>query len=95
MESYGKEWLAGRPVVLAIMRMVGLFDRPASGDCLGHLRAKPAIKGLTDAIVKLSEMNGSVRSSRLREVRLLAPLTPPRSMHSTPIRWYANGLAND
>jgi hypothetical protein len=31
MESYEKEWLADQPVLLAIMHMVGIFDRPASG----------------------------------------------------------------
>src|SRR5206468_11726592 len=51
MESYEKEWLAGQPVLRAIMHMVGLFDRPASGDCLDALRAKPVIKDLTDQIV--------------------------------------------
>src|SRR5580693_4269090 len=29
MESYEKEWLAGQPILLAILRCVGLFDRPA------------------------------------------------------------------
>ena len=43
MESYEKEWLAGQPILLAILHCVGLFDRPASGDCLKALRAKPAI----------------------------------------------------
>jgi hypothetical protein len=55
MESYETEWLAGQPVPHAIMQMVGLFDRPASGDCLAALRRKPAIPGLTDAIVDLDD----------------------------------------
>lgn len=55
MESYEKEWLVGQPALHAIMHVVGLFDRPASGDCLKALRAKPAITGLTDAIVKLDD----------------------------------------
>ena len=45
MESYEKEWLAGQPTLLAILHCVGLFDRPASGDCLMALRAEPAIVG--------------------------------------------------
>ena len=53
MESYEKEWLADQPVLLAILQCVGLFDRPASGDCLKALRAKPAISGLTDGLVGL------------------------------------------
>ena len=61
MESYEKEWLAGQPVLLAIMNMVGLFDRPASGDCLAALRAKPAIAGLTEAIVDLDDERMAAR----------------------------------
>ena len=45
MELYEKEWLADQPILLAILHCVGLFDRPASGDCLKALRAKPAIPG--------------------------------------------------
>jgi hypothetical protein len=73
MESYEKEWLADQPVLLAIMYMVGLFDRPANGDCLRALRTKPAIDGLTDAIVGLSEDEWNRAVTRLREVRLLSP----------------------
>ena len=56
--------------------MVGLFDRPASGDCLKALRAKPAIEGLTDAIVDLDDGAWRRAVARLREVKLLAPLDP-------------------
>ena len=31
MESYEKEWLDCQPLLLAILSIVGLFDRPASG----------------------------------------------------------------
>jgi hypothetical protein len=74
MESYEKEWLAGQPILLAILRCVGLFDRPASGDCLTSLCAKPAIPGLTDALVDLSYEQWRRAVARLREVRLLAPI---------------------
>jgi tetratricopeptide (TPR) repeat protein len=76
MESYEKEWLAGEPMLLAIMHMIGLFDRPASGDCLNALRVKPAIEGLTDQIVDLDESEWQRAIARLREVRLLAPPDP-------------------
>jgi len=76
MESYEKEWLAGEPVLLAILHCVGLFDRPASGDCLRALRAAPAIPGLTDALVDLSDDQWRRAVARLREVRLLAPVDP-------------------
>jgi TIR domain/AAA ATPase domain len=66
MESYEKEWLAGQPVLLAILHCVGLFDRPASGDCLRALRAKPTIPGLTNAIVDLSDEEWRRAVARLR-----------------------------
>jgi tetratricopeptide (TPR) repeat protein len=76
MESYEKEWLSGQPVQHAIMRIVGLFDRPASVDCLRALRAKPTIAGLTDMVVDLEEGEWQRAVARLREVRLLAPPDP-------------------
>ena len=94
MESYEKEWLAGQPVLRAIMHMVGLFDRPASGDCLKALRAKPMIEGLTDEIVKLDDSEWQRAVARLREVRFLATAGPDDPTRSTPIRWCANGSAS-
>jgi hypothetical protein len=73
MDSYEKGWLADQPVLLAILYCVGLFDRPASGDCLEALRAKPAIPGLTDALADLSDEQWGRAVARLRKVRLLAP----------------------
>jgi tetratricopeptide (TPR) repeat protein len=72
MESYEKEWLAGQPVLLAILYCVGLFDRPASADCLKALRAKPVIRGVTDGLVGLSDEQWRRVVARLREVRLLS-----------------------
>ena len=76
MESFEREWLADQPILLAILYCVGLFDRPASGDCLRALRAKPAIPGLTDALVDLSDEQWRRAVTRLRDVRLLAPRDP-------------------
>src|ERR1700678_4179713 len=76
MESYEKEWLADQPILLSILHCVGLFDRPASGECLKALRAKPAIRGLTDALVGLSDEQWRRAVTRLREVRLLALVAP-------------------
>jgi hypothetical protein len=73
MESYEKEWLADQPLLLAIMHIVGLFDRPASADCLRALRKKPAIKGFTDPIVGIDDVSWRHAIARLREVRLLSP----------------------
>jgi hypothetical protein len=96
MESYETEWLAGQPALHAIMRVVGLFDRPANGDCLKALRAKPAIEGLTDAIVKLDDGAWRRAVERLREVRLLSPLDPkaPDALDAHPLarEWFGARL---
>ena len=96
MESYEKEWLAGQPVLLAVLHCVGLFDRPASGDCLKALRARPAIRGLTDALVGLSDDQWRRAVVRLREVRLLAPVDPsdPEALDAHPLvrEWFGERL---
>ncbi|HTC02854.1 MAG TPA: TIR domain-containing protein [Xanthobacteraceae bacterium] len=96
MESYEKEWLAGQPVLLAIMYMIGLFDRPAIGDCLNALRAKPPIEGLTTQIVKLGDSEWQRAIARLREVRLISPPDPsePESLDAHPLvrEWFGERL---
>ena len=130
MESYEKEWLAGQPVLLAILHCVGLFDRPASGDCLEALRASlrlrsrparlsnlakirggeelrvcaalsgrranPAIPGLTDALIDLSDDQWRRAVARLRETRLLSPpdLADPEALDAHPLvrEWFGERL---
>ena len=96
MESYEREWLAGQPTSLAILHLVGLFDRPASGDCLKALREKPAIPGLTDALVDLGDDDWRRAVARLREVRLLAPLdrSDPEALDAHPLvrEWFGDRL---
>ena len=96
MESYEEEWLADRPILLAILHCVGLFDRPTSGDCLEALRARPAIPGLTDALVGLSEEQWRRNVERLREVRLLAPVdkSDPEALDAHPLvrEWFGERL---
>jgi len=38
------------PRELAVLRLLGLFDRPADGGCLAALRKEPVIKGLTEPL---------------------------------------------
>ena len=96
MKSYEKEWLVGRPVLRTIMHIVGLFDRPASGDCLDALRAEPPILGLTEEIVKLEKSGWQRAIGRLREVRLLAPPDPvePDALDAHPLvrEWFGERL---
>jgi tetratricopeptide (TPR) repeat protein len=96
MESYEKEWLAGRPLLLTIMQVVGLFDRPASRDCLNALQATPAIDGLTNQIVKVNDDEWQRAITRLREVRLLAPpdAVAPDALDAHPLvrEWFGERL---
>ncbi|MEK6258167.1 MAG: hypothetical protein AABP62_06060 [Planctomycetota bacterium] len=75
MEAYEK-WFTGEGEQgerqLAVLRLLGLFDRPASSTCLDALRAKPEIVGLTDAIVGLSPREWKSVLHRLEEINLLA-----------------------
>ncbi len=58
---------------LAVLRLLGLFDRPADGGCLDALRKEPAIPGLTDELVGLDEEDWNLAVSALTGCRLLSP----------------------
>jgi tetratricopeptide (TPR) repeat protein len=73
LEAY-EAWLAspeGNLADVQALRLTGLFDRPASVDCLEVLRRGQPIAGLTDALVPLSDeaWNGVLR--RLEEAHLI------------------------
>ncbi len=75
MEAYEKwferEGAPGRRQ-LAVLKLLGLFDRPASKDCMEALRAAPAIAGLTEPLVGLSPRDWRLTLSRLEEINLVA-----------------------
>jgi len=72
MEAY-ERWLErdGRQVELAILRLLGLFDRPAAPDCLFALRQPPTITGLTDALTSLTDAQWSLALKRLVHLGLI------------------------
>jgi Protein kinase domain/NACHT domain len=77
MESY-QSWLGEGPE-LAILRMLGLFDRPADERAFGALLKSPPIPGLTESLIDLSPIEWQTILARLRRARLLAredPLNP-------------------
>src|SRR5262249_6447562 len=51
MESY-QSWFGEGPE-LAVLRMLGLFDRPADEQTFGVLLKSPAIPGLTESLTDL------------------------------------------
>jgi hypothetical protein len=77
MESY-QTWFGDGPE-LPVLRMLGLFDRPADEKALGPLLKPPAIPGLTESLTDLSQIEWRTILAKLRRARLLAgedPLDP-------------------
>jgi tetratricopeptide (TPR) repeat protein len=60
-----------------LLKMLGLFDRPADTGSLRALRKAPIIKGLSDHIRKLTDARWLYNIERLRNYKLIAP----RSQH--------------
>jgi nucleoside phosphorylase len=74
---------------LAVLRMMGLFDRPADPGCVGALRGEPAIVGLTDAVVGLDREGWRALLSSLEEARLVGC----SAYVPTPVRGYDEATA--
>lgn len=64
-------WLGEGPE-LAILRLLGLFDRPAEAGALKALRATPPIPSLTEPLVDLSAEDWRLATATLRDHSLLA-----------------------
>jgi tetratricopeptide (TPR) repeat protein len=69
MAAY-ERWL-GKPEV-AILHMLGLFDRPVDEDEIAALRVEPMVSGLTDALAVISGREWKKAVGNLRRVGLLA-----------------------
>jgi hypothetical protein len=74
MESY-QSWFSEDPE-LTILRMLGLFDRPAGEQIFGALLKSPAIPGLTESLANLSQSDWRTILARLRRARLLTAEDP-------------------
>jgi hypothetical protein len=79
MESY-QTWFGEGPE-LSVLRMLGLFDRPADQKALGALLKPPAILGLTESLTDLSPTEWRTILARLRRARLLAREDPHDPAH--------------
>lgn len=72
-------WLGTDSAAVAILRLLGLFDRPARSDLLDELRAPPVIPRLTDALVQLPDGEWLRTLGQLEQLALITrePLSLP------------------
>ncbi len=82
MTAYEK-WL-GKPEV-AILRMLGLFDRPAEEDEIAALRAEPVVPGLTDALVGVDGRAWKKAVAKLGRVGLLEEQEQDKGLDAHPL----------
>jgi tetratricopeptide (TPR) repeat protein len=85
MESY-QAWLGEGPEV-AVLRVLGLFDRPADERAFGALLKSPAISGLTESLTDLRPTAWQTILARLRRAKLLAGEDPhsPGQLDTHPL----------
>jgi tetratricopeptide (TPR) repeat protein len=85
MESY-QTWFGEGPE-LSVLRMLGLFDRPAEEKAIAALLKLPAIPGLTESLVDLSPTEWRTILAKLRRARLLAGEDPhnPGQLDTHPL----------
>jgi predicted ATPase len=85
MESY-QTWLGEGPA-LAVLHMLGLFDRPTDEKALAVLLKSPAIPGLTESLTDLLPTEWRTILAKLRRARLLAGEDPhnPGHLDSHPL----------
>jgi len=65
---------------LAVLRLLGLFDRPADPDCLTALGVRPAIPSLTEPLTALSDEDWNILVAGLESAGLVktTPWEPKR-----------------
>src|SRR5208282_764772 len=85
MESY-QAWFGEGPEP-SVLRILGLFDRPADEKALGILLKPPAVRGLTESIADLGRSEWRAILARLRRARLLAAEDPsnPGQLDTHPL----------
>ncbi|MEA2414657.1 MAG: hypothetical protein QOI58_1314 [Thermoanaerobaculia bacterium] len=64
---------------LALLRLLGLFDRPATASTLAALWEGEAIAGLTEPLIGISEPQRNVALQRLQDAKLLTVVREPGS----------------
>jgi hypothetical protein len=85
MDSY-QSWFGEGPE-LSVLRMLGLFDRPADEKAFEALLKTPVIRGLTESLTDLSPTEWRTILARLRRARLIAAEDPhnPAQLDTHPL----------
>ena len=91
VKSFESEGEKGKRA-LAVLRLLGLFDRPANADCLTALLKAPALPDLTEALVGMSEAQRNMAFTRLEAAKLL---TVNRDAAGTLVSLDAHPLLRD
>jgi tetratricopeptide (TPR) repeat protein len=71
---------------LAILRLLGLFDRPVTAKCLAALLKVPAILGLTEPLVSLTEAQLNVVLTQLESAQLITVNRGPSAIPHSALR---------
>jgi tetratricopeptide (TPR) repeat protein len=79
MESY-QAWFGEGPEV-SVLRILGLFDRPADERAVAALLGPPVIRGLTDSLTNLDPTEWRTILARLRRARLIFGEDPHNPGH--------------
>jgi tetratricopeptide (TPR) repeat protein len=74
MRSYEKQ--LGDSPEIAVLQLIGLFDRPAKRELIYVLRQPPAVEGLNNRLVGQSEHQWQRTLARLKRSKLLSEETP-------------------
>jgi tetratricopeptide (TPR) repeat protein len=83
---------------LAILRLMGLFDRPADAGCLDALRQLPAIAGLTEPIMDVAEEDWNLAVAALGDCGLISvPESSAGALDAHPLirEYFAKRLRDD
>jgi len=70
---------------LAVLHLLGLFDRPADSGCLAALRSEPAITSLTEPLVGLDDEDWNYILSNLGECGLISVYADQSAIDCHPL----------
>jgi hypothetical protein len=88
MEAY-EQWFNAEGVrgrrQLAVLRMLGLFDRPADAGCIAALRSNGGIPGISDDVASLSSDDWQITLAHLAEHRLVFADRTTQSLDAHPL----------